>query len=798
METFSTREGAPAPSVSPLEVRAELQRILASNKFSNLERLSAFLRYVVEETLNGRGDRLKEVVIAMEAFGRDGSYDPRLDATVRVQAGRLRSALRDYYDSDGRSDPVEIEIPKGTYEPVFRRHNIPDSVPAEPAVQRTAESGQTRRRGLGSLATSAGVTASAVVVMLAVALASVAFLHSRQSAFLTDKDTIVLADFANTTGDPVFNDTLRQALAVDLEQSPFLNILPDQAVAQTLLLMRREPGQRLTEDVARELCQRVGAKAVLAGSIAKLGNLYVIGISASTCATGASLIKEQVQVESKEQVLKALDRVALESRRRFGEALASVHKYDTPVEQATTPSLEALQAYSAAIKARNAGNDDASIAFFKRAIELDANFAMAYALLGSAYFSQGQPQMAGEYAGKAFALRSRASERERLYIESHYYQLTTSQLEKAAQVYEQWRQVYPHDRYPPWGLAMIHSAFGNYDAAAAEFREALQRDPEIAWNYGNLAQAMLNLNRVQEAAAVLDEMRKRKLESRDATAYLLAFVRGDTGEMERQLSAATGNLGAETLLFFAQSDTEAYHGRLGRAREFNQEAVAWAIRADAKETAAVWLANGALREAEFGNRMQAAEQAAGALSLEPSQDVRTLAALALARAGQPARARAMAAALQKQFPRDSLLHAYWLPTIAAAAELGQNNPSRAFDFLQATRQYELGQPPPFQPAQFGPMYPVYLRGQALLLSHQGVAAAAEFQKIMDHPGVVLNYPLGALARLGLARAYALQGDQVKAGSEYRTFLSLWRDADPQIPVFRQAKAEYARLKSTIP
>jgi tetratricopeptide (TPR) repeat protein len=527
-----------------------------------------------------------------------------------------------------------------------------------------------------------------------------------------------------------------------------------------------------------------------------LGNLYIIGLTASNCATGDTLVKEQVRAEGKPYVLKALDQAAIDLRAKLGESLASVRKYDTPLEQATTPSLPALQAYSAAIQARRTSDDGSSIPLLERAIELDPSFAMAYSRLGVAYFGLAQFARAQESSAKAFQLRSRVSEHERLYIEAHYYHFALGQLEKAAQVYAQWEQMYPHDPVPSGNLAVIDCAFGNYDAAVTEYRQALRKDPNMSYGYTNLAEALLNLNRVPEATAVLDEMQRRKLESVDTrfVAYLRAFLQGDKAEMERQLSTATGNSTAQTFLFFAQANTEAYYGRVDKAREFTQDAVAWAIRSGTNEIGAVWQVNGALREAEAGNFSNSAQQAAGALALDGGKNVRTLAALAYARAGQAVRARGLALELEKQFPFDTLLHAYWLPTITAAIELSQHSPAKALEYLQAAAPYELGQAPPFQPTLLGPMYPPYLRGQALLLAKDGGAAEAEFRKIIDHPGVIMNYPLGALARLGLARAYALQNDTAKARSAYQEFFVLWRDADSDIPIFQEAHAEFNRLQ----
>jgi tetratricopeptide (TPR) repeat protein len=789
MPDTPTCEGSAAELVSASEALSELQKVLESQRFSNLERLRNFLRYVVEETLSGRSDQLKEMVIAMEAFGRDGSYDPRLDATVRVQAGRLRLALKEYYETQGRDDPVIIGIPKGSYAPVFlrRQGRIGPSLPeAGPSIQLPPFLPRKAMILLGFAAAALAATGIGVGVLL----------YAHRAPALTDKDTIVLADFANTTGDPVFDGALKQALSVGLEQSPFLNILSDQKIAAELLLMGRAPNQTMAPEVARELCQRVGGKVMLSGSIGKLDNLYVIGVTAANCATGDTLDREQVRAESKAHVLKALDEAASRLRAKLGESLTSVQKYDTPLEQATTPSLPALQAYSAAIKARRANDNSSSILLFQRAIELDPNFAMAYSRLGVTYFGVGQPTRARDYSAKAFQLRGRVTEHERLYIESHYYHFATGQLEKAAQVYEQWKQLYPHDSVPSGNLAVIGCNFGNYEAGVAEYGEALRKDPDASYSYTDLAEALLNLNRVAEASAVLEEMQRRKLESVDTlfTGYLRAFLRDDGAEMQRQLAAGAGNPTAQTFLFFMQSDTEAYHGRLAAAREFTQDAVAWAIRAEANEMGAVWQINAALREAEFGNSVLAAQQADAALALSSGKDVRTLAALTFARASQGSRARQMASELEKEFPSDTMLHTYWLPTIEAAIEIDRNNPAGALGQLRPAMPYELGQPPPFQPMLLGPIYPAYLRGQALLIERQGGAAAVEFRKLIDHPGVVMNYPLAALARLGLARSYALQNDSANARASYGEFFALWRDADPGIPVFQQAKAEYLRLK----
>jgi serine/threonine protein kinase/tetratricopeptide (TPR) repeat protein len=635
------------------------------------------------------------------------------------------------------------------------------------------------------------VLVPAAVVMIAALVAGGLYFRSRPPARLIEKDTIVLADFDNTTGDVVFDGAMKQALAVQLGQSPFINILSDRKVSETLRLMGRRTSDRITQDVARELCVRTGSKAIVLGSISSLGGQYVIGLDAVGCSSGDTLAKEQEVAAGKQDVLKALGRATTSLRAKLGESLASIQKFDVPVE-ATTTSLEALKAFSMGITTFRTKGDAASIPFLKRALELDPNFAAAYAAQGVAYNNLGQASLADENIEKAYALRDKVSEREKYRISSMYYQDVTGELEQASQMYELWAKSYPQDSVPPANLGSLYSQLGQYEKAVTQTQEALRLEPSIV-AYTNLAQDYLALGRLEDAAKAIGQAQARNLDGDflHQDIYYLSFIKGDVAEMERQVAWGAGKPGTEDLLLSFQSDTEAYYGRLGKARDFSRRAVDAAGRAGSKEAAALWQVNAALREAEFGNRAAAKQDVVSALTLTPGRDVKLFAALALARAGETARARAISEEMAKNYPSRTVLKVYWLPTIRAAMELNANNSAQALVFLEAAAPYELGEP---DQLQLGTMYPAFIRGQAQLMAHNGPAAAAEFQKFLDHRGLVINFPLGALARLGLARAYALSGDTAKAKSAYQDFLTLWKDADPDIPILKEAKTEYAKLQ----
>jgi len=631
-------------------------------------------------------------------------------------------------------------------------------------------------------------------VIAALLVAGYWLLHTRKATALTDKDTIVLADFTNTTGDSVFDDTLKQALAVSLEQSPFLNVLSAEKVSQTLRQMTRSPDGRLTRDLAREVCLRTGSKAYLTGSIAALGTQYVIGLETLNCTSGDALAREQVTAAGKEQVLSALGQASARLRTEVGESLSSVRKFDVPLEQATTNSLEALKAYSLGGKTFLEKGDVEAIPLFQRAIELDPNFALAYDSLGISIGNLNHPKLAADYIRKAFDLRERVTEHEKLRITALYYDGGTGELEKAKQAYELWIQVYPRDGVAYFLLGGVYMVLGQYEKATAEIREALRLEPNSV-AYANLGQIYLALNRFDEARATTEEALGRKLDGigLHLNLYALAFFQGDTAAMKQQTDWAIGKPNAEDQMLSLESDTEAWSGRLEKARELSRQAVESARRSDEREPAAVWQANAAIREALFGNAGVARQYAAAAVALASgSRDAESQAALAYALAGDAAHAHSLADDLDKRFPQDTFVQSVWLPTIQAQIETVRKNAARSLELLQTAAPHELGMLSYAAPNSC--LYPVYVRAEVYLGAQQGPAATAEFQKIQDHRGLLWNRATGALARLGLARAYATQGDTAKARAAYQDFLTLWKDADADIPVLKQAKAEYAKLQ----
>jgi DNA-binding winged helix-turn-helix (wHTH) protein/tetratricopeptide (TPR) repeat protein len=693
---------------------------------------------------------------------------------------RLREVLGDSAES-----PRYIEtIPRRGY-----RLMVPVEQPeaVSPAVP---EIGVRRRKMIWLTASVVG----AMVVALAVGL--VWRQHSRRAFALTPLDTIVIADFTNTTGDPVFDNALKQGLTVGLEQSPFLNIVSQARVQDTLRLMKRSTDEHLTPDVGRDVCQRVSGKALVSGSIARLGSQYVVGLSAIDCSSGGLLAIEQEQSANKEGVLRAMGKAASELRSKLGESLGSLQKFDVPIEEVTTPSLEALKAYSLGRKALNEKADAAAIPFYERAIELDPGFAMAWAALGAAQFTLNRSNQAKEAGEKAFALRERVSERERFRISALYCRIVSGDVERAIQVYRQWIQTYPMDDLPHHNLSVALLELGHWEEAIAETREELRlspESPETGPSYWDLAAGYFALNQPDAVEATLKQgvlHRAGDIWLRSPM-YHLAFLRGDAGEMERLLSDAVGKED-EQLLLAAQSDTEAYYGRLVKARHFSRRATELELRSGSNEAAALRQSEAALREAEFGSPVVARQDVSAALDSAPSWRVKVLAALALTRLGETTRAKTLMAELEKNAPLSTRVKTYWLPAVKAAIDVAEENPARAIAVLEPAVPNELGSPLFLNnPA---PLYPAYLRGQAYLMMHNGPAAVAEFQKFLDHRGIVLNYPLGALAHLQLGRAYAMSGDTAKAQAAYQDFLTLWKDADRDIPILKQAKAEYAKLQ----
>jgi tetratricopeptide (TPR) repeat protein len=585
--------------------------------------------------------------------------------------------------------------------------------------------------------------------------------------------------------------TTRQGLTVQLEQSPFLSIVPEQAIQQTLRLMGQPADAKLTAEISREVCQRTGSTAVIDGSIAQIGTQYSLILKAVNCLNGESVTSTEAQASDKSHVLEALGRASSDIRKKLGESPATVRKFDTSLERATTPSLEALQAYSLGRKRVFLKADEyAGIPFFKQAIKLDPTFAMAYAMLGAVYGDLGEATLGSENLRKAFELRAGASEREQLYIESRYQLRVSGNLENARRVYEVWVDTYPKDWDPRNSLGNIYYILGRYDRALAEHREALSLYPEGDLIAGNIARDLTGLNRFEEARAIADQQEVKNPDSLNLQIilYNLAFLKNDAAEMKRQVGLAAGKPPVEDFLLEAEADTAAYFGRLEKARTLSRQAVASAERTQNKERAAVYEVGAALREALFGNGAEAQQQVASALRLSSGGIVQCRGALALALLGDAPRVQELYDDLVKRFPEETLVQFKCLPTLNAQLFLGRNEPLRAIETLQAAVPYELG----FQST--AAPYPAYVRGLAYLAAHQGSEAVPEFQKIIDHRGIVLNEPIGALARLGLARAYTMQGDTAKAKAAYQDFLTLWKDADPDLPILKAAKAEYARLQ----
>jgi serine/threonine protein kinase len=632
------------------------------------------------------------------------------------------------------------------------------------------------------------IAGAAALVLVATGVSAYFFLH-RHAPKLTEKDTIVLADFTNTTGDPVFDGTLRQGLSAQLEQSPFLSLISDERIAQTLALMSQPKDTRLTKELGREVCQRTASAATIEGSIASLGSQYVLGLNALNCHNGDVLAQEQVTANGKEQVLKALGDAATKLRAKLGESLASVQKYDAPPQNVTTPSLEALQAYSLGCQAMIVKDDYAgAIPFFQRAVSLDSNFAMAYARMGTDYYNLGEPGRAAEGVRKAYELRDRTSEQEKFYISSHYEDLVTGNQEAARTTYELWAQTYPRDAGPKITLPSVYDDLGEYEKALTIVQEAVKLDSRSAFAYGRLVLAYVNLNRLDEAKAAAQQARVQNLDppSIHLNLYDVDFLQHDAAGIEREAAGLIRKPGYEEVILFAESDTAAYNGEFAKARELSRRAADSAQRTDQKEEAAGYVAVAAVHEALAGNMALAKQDAQSALALSNGKDVEGLSAIAFALADDSAQATRVAGDLGKRFPRNTTVQFQYLPMIHAALALRTGDAGKAVEALVVAAPYELG--------SHVLLYPVYLRGEAYLAAKQGAAAGVEFQKILDHPGVVINEVIGALAHLGLGRAYALAGDSAKAKTAYQDFFALWKNADPDIPILIQAKAEYAKLK----
>ena len=715
-----------------------------------------------------------EVVTREELRSENWSADTFVDFdnSLNTAINKLREALGDSADN-----PRFIEtLPRRGYRFITPVTNEGREASA------TGAAAVSDKRAWRTAAIMAGVLAAAV---------SAGGLYWRSHRFpkLTEKDTIVLGDFTNTTGDPVFDGTLREGLSVELEQSPFLSLVSEEGIQQTLRMMGQPTNVRLKPQIAREVCQRTNSTAALDGSIALIGTRYNLILKAVNCVSGELLASTEAQASDKNHILDALGKVALEMRRRLGESLSTVQKYNTPLEQATTPSLEALQAYNLGRLALAHGEDAAALGFFQRATQLDPNFAMAYWGMSQSY--NGETTLAVEIGRKAYGLRERLSEFERLRIECDD---PSGDVMKAMRSCELGAKTYPRDALFHQDLALYSDALGRYETGLKEKLEAVRLAPYDGHFCRTVIYAYLLLNRVQEAEAAAKEACAKAVDANSETIlYLVAFYRDDHAEMARQAARAVGVPGDEDSMLSAEADTAAYFGHLGKARELTRRAAESAELAAEKETAATYYATSALREALFGNVDRARQQATLAKGRASGRDVDYGLALALAYAGDANRARVLADGLGRRFPEDTTLQLTYLPTLRAKLALVRSNPQQAVDILRVAAPYELGLSA-LSGYNWPSLYPVYVRGEAYLAAHQGKEAAAEFQRILDHRGIVLNEPIGALAHLQLGRAYSLQGDTAKARAAYQDFLTLWKDADPDIPVFKEAKAEYAKLQ----
>jgi eukaryotic-like serine/threonine-protein kinase len=772
--------------VSSREVHAQLQRILSSELFRRSERQRHFLRFVVERVLAGTGESIKEYVLGIEVFGRRHSYDPKNDPVVRIEAGRLRSRLAEYYRSAGADDLILIDLPKGAYIPVFQpRRDKAGAGNPSPASE-------PQKRWLYNLLFAA---------IAIISLASFLSWRFTRKPKLSQADTVIVADFANHTGDPVFDRTLKQALSTELQRSSLINVLSPSRTTEMLKFMRRSAEEPLTGQVAADLCVRSGGKALVSGSISEVGSQYLVALEATACENGDVLAKDEAEATSKERVLPALRRAATNVRARLGELLPSRQKFISYFEETTasgmtelhgptTSSAEALKAFGTGVQVANTSKGSAeAVPFFQRAIELDPDFASAYLALGTQFSNLSEPTQAAENIRKAYELRDSVSEREKLEISGAYYGFVTGEIDKAIETGVSMVRIYPQDAGYRINLGLAYGRIGQWDKMVS-LLEDVPPGPSPVFN-GDLAAAYLATNRTDKAKNALDRSLTQRAESGflRQEVYLLAFLTGDTAGMKQQVSWAAGRPGDEDALLSMQSDTMAFYGKLAKARQFSRAAVDSAIRAGDKEAAAAWEVNAALRETEFGNNTEAKRGVAAAFALSRGREVTIASALVLARIGDQAGTQHLLKALHNEQPLGTILNFYWLPTIRAVLEMNGGKAAQACALLQSTESYELG-----QPTFVSDLYPAYVRGQVYLKAHDGAAAVMEFQKLIDHPGIVLNFPTGALAHLQLGRAYILSGDKNKAKAAYQDFFALWKDADPDIPILKEAKAEYAKLQ----
>ncbi len=626
----------------------------------------------------------------------------------------------------------------------------------------------------------------AAAIVTAVLIAGGLFWRAQRKPGLTDRDTIVLTDFVNTTGDPMFDDTLKAALGIQLEQSPFLNVLSDRKIGDSLKMMNHPAGERITQELGREVCIRTGSKALLTGSVAALGSHYAIALRATECQSGDSLASVQTEADSRELVLRALSHAATTLRKKLGESLPSV-QITKPLDQATTSSLPALQAWNEGVRISRQGGDP--IPYYEHAVELDPTFARAYLSLSGAYFNRRQIAQQRESLQKAYALRDRVNDRERFMIDSDYYAVVVGDMDKALQIYAQWAQNYPKDLSAHTKAALIYGDRQQFEKAISELEEILRIDRNYYSAYVNLVYRHTQANRLDDAKAAFNEALARKLDGPllRYDAYELAFLQGDTTGMRQQVDWAMATPGAEDWLLAAQANTEAYYGRYTSARQFTKRAVESALHKGANERAAQWHLFAASYEIWAGNVAVARQETAAALALTQDPDTvepSAAAVLAYPEVGDITGAeKLLDDAAKKIGPANKDWIDSWKP-VRALIEMGRGRATRALELLEGL---------PVPPRQFD-WYASYVRGRALLHTGQGGAAAVEFQKIIDHRHITHNMAIGPICYVWLARARMQAGDSVAAIRAYQDLFTIWKDADPDLPILREAKAGYAKLK----
>jgi len=776
-------DGAPAQSHLPDDTLTRIGSALGTAGYMSPEQVRG-------EKLDARTDIfsfglvLYEMATGQRAFGGETQAllgDAILTSTP-VPVRDLNSAL-----------PLRLEIIIGKSLEKDRERRYQSAAEIRVELKKSQEEPE---REAPKHSMKAWLAVAAAALLIAVLAGGLYWRYSRSRASqsaskLTSKDPIVLADFANSTGDPIFDGTLRQALAIQLEQSPFLNVLPDKQVSDTLKLMNRQPDEKLTPDIAREVCLRSNSKVFLKGSIARIGEQFLITEEAINCQTGETVASAESQAQNRNGVLQALQNVGNQLRQKLGESLSSIATLNQPLEKVTTSSLEALQEYALGDKVARGNNRWDCFPYFQRAIALDPNFALAYLELGLSYSDYSDGSLANSNFTKAYELRNRVSQRERLRIEGVYNGLVLGDQQNEMLAFKQIVQIYPEDWWAHYTLGLTAYRLGDKETAVTALEQAHRLRADDPYTLEMLGRTYVTLNRYQEGKAAIEQEEALTPDSASPRwdLWMVAFVEGDKVAMQQQLARAAGKRDENDVLRW-QSCAEAYHGRLAKSAEMLQRAIDLAQQAKQFDLAGGWRADTASRHMELGNTAQALRDATEALQMGTSKEIRAAAALMFTRIGDPRKGREMAEALNREFPADTLLQHYYLPIIAAASEMRRGNPQKALELLDPASAYEKCDCGWWAPQY----YAAYLRGLAYLELGQGQNAAVEFQKIIDHPGIVLSDITGALAHLQLGRAYAMAGDRAKAKAAYQDFLTLWKDADPDIPIYQQAKAEYAKLR----